>query len=63
VKRQQLLRHLRQHGCALLTEGAKHSRWINLADRTRQATVPRHTEIDDYLARRICIQLGIPPVK
>jgi mRNA interferase HicA len=63
VKRRQLLRHLKASGCALLKEGAKHSRWINLADESRQATVPRHTEIDDQLARLICKQLGIPPVK
>jgi mRNA interferase HicA len=57
------MRHLRKQGCALLKEGAKHSRWINLADKLRQTTVPRHSEIDDHLARRICIQLGVPPVK
>jgi len=63
VKRKQLLRHLNRNGCALLREGAKHSRWINLADHTKQSTVPRHAEIDDYLARLICKQLGIPPSK
>ncbi|MBI2481018.1 MAG: addiction module toxin, HicA family [Planctomycetia bacterium] len=63
MKRQQLTRHLRRQGCALLLEGAKHSRWINLRDRTKQATVPRHTEIEDYLARLICRQLGVPSVK
>jgi mRNA interferase HicA len=61
VKRRALIGHLQRNGCALLKEGAKHSRWINLADKRRQSTVPRHTEIDDYLARLICRQLGIPP--
>ena len=62
MKRTQLLKHLRKNGCTLLTEGAKHSKWVNLADHSKQTTVPRHTEIDDYLARLICRQLGIPPV-
>ena len=48
---------------ALLKEGAKHSRWINLAGRTRQSKLPRHREVDDHLARAICRQLGMPPVK
>ena len=47
----------------MLLDGAKHSRWINRRDKTKQTTVPRHTEIDDYLARLICRQLGVPPVK
>ena len=63
MKRKQLLRYLNRNGCALLREGAKHSRWINLADKSRQSTVPRHAEIDDYLARLICRQLGTPPCK
>jgi len=63
VKRREFIRHLEQYGCVLLKEGGKHSRWMNLADRRKQSTVPRHTEIDDYLCRRICRQLGIPPCK
>ena len=62
MKRRQLIRHVRRNGCELLQEGAKHSRYVNLADTSKQATIPRHTEIDDYLARRICQQLAIPPV-
>ena len=63
MKRRELIRHLGAHGCVLLREGAKHSRWINLADRTKQSTVPRHNELDDYLTRAICRQLGIPPLR
>jgi mRNA interferase HicA len=55
VKRRELIRHLEENGCALLKEGAKHSRWINLADRTKQSTLTRHTEVDDYLARAIAV--------
>jgi hypothetical protein len=47
----------------LVKEGGKHSRWLNVADRRKQSSMPRHTEIDDYLCRLICRQLGIPPCK
>jgi mRNA interferase HicA len=60
VKRRDLIRHIERFGCVLLKEGARHSRYVNLADRARQATVPRHREIDDFLARAICRQLGVP---
>ena len=60
MKRRELVRHLERHGGALLREGAKHSRYVNLADPTRVTTVPRHAEIADLLARKICRQLGIP---
>ena len=54
MKRRDLVRHLEAFGCHLLKEGRKHSRFVNLADTTRQATVPRHREIDEFLAREIC---------
>jgi mRNA interferase HicA len=62
MKRSQLLRHMREHGCELLREGGKHSWWRNHGLNTRSA-VPRHTEINDILANKICKDLGIPPVK
>jgi len=55
VKRRDLLRHLRAHGCDLLREGGNHSVFVN-----RVTTVPRHREIDDFLARKICKDLAIP---
>lgn len=62
MKRSQLLRHMREHGCELLREGGKHSWWHNRSLNTRSA-VPRHVEINDILAKKICKDLGIPPVK
>ena len=59
MKRRKLLKHLRSHGCELLREGANHSIWWNPASR-RASTVPRHAEIFDQLARKICKDLGIP---
>jgi mRNA interferase HicA len=58
VKRRALLAHLGAHGCALVREGARHSWWGNPANGRRSA-VPRHSEIDDLLARKICRDLGI----
>jgi mRNA interferase HicA len=63
VKRREFIRHLERFGCVLLREGAKHSRYVNLADPRRTSTIPRHTEIDDLLARKICQQLGVPDPK
>ncbi len=59
MKRRDLLRHLSEHGCALFREGGRHSWWWNLALGKRTA-VPRHGEINEHLARKICRDLGIP---
>ena len=59
MKRRILLKHLRQNGCELLREGKKHSVYWNPSNR-RISTVPRHTEISDKLARKICKDLGVP---
>jgi len=60
VKRVDLVRHLEAHGCALLREGGGHSVYVQR--RTRKvSTVPRHREINDFLARTICRDLEVPP--
>ena len=59
MKRRDLLRHLHQHGCQFVREGAEHSIWENLVT-SRRTSIPRHREIPDYTAGRICKQLGIP---
>jgi mRNA interferase HicA len=58
MKRRDLLAHLAAHGCALLREGARHSWWHNPALNKRSA-VPRHVEINNHLARKICRDLGV----
>jgi mRNA interferase HicA len=60
VKRRELLRHLTAQGCRLLREGAKHSWWLNPVN-NRRSSVPRHTEVNDFLARKICRDLDVPP--
>ena len=59
MKRGDLIRHLRQHGCHLLREGRSHSIWTN-PDTHEVEEVPRHTEINNVTARKICRKLSIP---
>ena len=59
MKRRLLVHHLEQHGCELLREGANHSIYVNRAA-AKTSAVPRHTEINDFLARKICRDLGVP---
>lgn len=61
MKREALLRHLRRHGCYLKREGAEHSLWCNPRTGHSEA-VPRHTEIANLLARRICRTLKVPDI-
>jgi len=61
VKRGDLLRHLRQHGCYLKREGASHSLWCNPTTGHVEA-VPRHMEIANSLARKICRALSLPEI-
>jgi mRNA interferase HicA len=59
VKRIDLVRHLERHGCELLREGGSHTVYVNRAA-GKASTVPRHREINDFLARKICRDLEIP---
>ena len=59
MKRHELLRHIKRHGCQFLHEGKKHSIYYNPTNR-KTSTVPRHTEIAKNLALKICKDLGIP---
>ncbi|MGB5527641.1 MAG: type II toxin-antitoxin system HicA family toxin [Gemmatimonadota bacterium] len=59
MKRRALLRHLRRHGCYLKREGSSHSLWTNPQTGEVQA-IPRHAEIPDRLAHRICRGLSVP---
>jgi len=59
MKRRDLVRHLEAHGCALLREGGNHTIYINPQTQTASA-VPRHQEINNILARKICRELRVP---
>jgi mRNA interferase HicA len=58
MKRGKLLRHLQDNGCVLLREGSRHSIWQN-PQTSALTAVPRHSEIKDLMARKICNDLDI----
>jgi mRNA interferase HicA len=43
----------------LIREGSDHS-WRGNPAANRRSAVPRHAEINKFLARKICRDLGIP---
>lgn len=57
MKREALIRWLHKHGCVLIREGSKHSVFFNPKNNL-SSTVPRHNEIDDFLAKKIKKDLG-----
>ncbi|MDN3513171.1 MAG: type II toxin-antitoxin system HicA family toxin [Candidatus Brocadia sp.] len=52
MKRKEFIRQLMKDGCILLRPGAKHDIYINPSTGKKQP-VPRHTEIDNKLAKHI----------
>jgi predicted RNA binding protein YcfA (HicA-like mRNA interferase family) len=62
MKRSALIKHLRKNGCKFYREGSNHTLYINPAN-NKISTIPRHTEILDYLAKKICTDLEIKPLK
>lgn len=60
MKRTQLLKHLRKHGASFLREGRKHTIYQKSQFKSE---IPRHNEIIDELARKICKDLGVPFVR
>jgi len=58
LKRRELIGHLQREGCRLDREGGRHTIYTNPANGAK-APVPRHAEIDNRLARKICQQLAI----
>lgn len=59
MKRRDLVRHVVSHGCRLLRDRGKHSVYFNPAN-NQSSAIPRHREINDFLALKICLDLGIP---
>jgi len=59
MKRRDLIRHLEQYGCEKLREGGNHTMYVNRGERKTSA-VPRHREINEFLARKICRDLEVP---
>ncbi len=59
MKRRELLWHLARHGCALLREGGNHTVYVNGMAK-KVSTIPRHNDINEDLARKICKDLQVP---
>jgi mRNA interferase HicA len=62
VKRHELIDHLQRQGCRLERKGSRHTIYTNPASGAK-APVPRHAEIDNRLARKICQQLSIESIR
>ena len=58
MKRKKFIHDLMKDGCIFLRAGAKHDIYENPATSKKQP-VPRHTEIDENLARHIRKYLGL----
>ena len=59
MKRRDLIRHLEAHGCEFQREGGNHTVFVHPKKQTASA-VPRHQEINNLLARKICRDLRVP---
>jgi len=62
MKRQAVIKHLKENGCLLDREGSKHSIFVNTITGD-WAAVPRHTDIREKTVLKICKELSIPILK
>ena len=60
MRRNDLIRHLCKNGCIFIREGAKHSVFFNPLMK-KSSTMPRHIEINNFLAKKICRDIGVKP--
>lgn len=61
MKRNALIKHLKNHNCVLIREGGNHSIYQNLINQKKSA-VGRHQELSNLLCKKICKQLEIPEI-
>lgn len=61
MKRRDLVNDLLKNNCLLAREGGNHSVFHNPILK-KTSTVPRHSEINNDLGRKICKDLGITPI-
>jgi predicted RNA binding protein YcfA (HicA-like mRNA interferase family) len=59
MKRKELIRHVESHGCEFLREGGNHTIYVNRKAQ-KVSAIPRHREVNDILARKICRDLQVP---
>jgi predicted RNA binding protein YcfA (HicA-like mRNA interferase family) len=59
MKKRDLEKHLRAHGCELKRHGSRHDFWHKVGtDRT--SAVPRHKKIDPHTTKGILEDLDVP---
>lgn len=58
MKRVDLIRHIEANGCVFLREAGSHTVYFHPNSR-KVATIPRHREINDFLAKKICREFEI----
>jgi predicted RNA binding protein YcfA (HicA-like mRNA interferase family) len=58
MKRRDLISHLEKNGCVFFREGSNHTIYIN-SKKKLTSSIPRHREINDFLAKKICRDLGV----
>jgi len=62
MKRLKFISYLNLHHCVLIREGNKHSIFYNVKNE-KTSSVPRHSEINNFLAKKICRDLGISVIR
>ena len=58
MKHVKLVKHLEKNGCYLLRQGGNHSIYFN-PENGKISAVPRHKEVKNFTAIKICKDLGI----
>ncbi len=58
MKRADLIRHSERRGCVFVREGGGHTIYKNPVG-GRMTAIPRHREIKEFLAKKICDDLEI----
>jgi len=58
MKRGELIKRIERAGCILIRHGGNHDIYQNPATGQKQP-IPRHSEIDDHLAKHILKYLGL----
>ena len=61
MKRHELIKYLEKYHCQILREGGKHTVYYNLLT-GKTSTIPRHQEINNFLAQKICKDLEVPKI-
>lgn len=59
MKTKEFIKFLNQQDCLLVREGSNHSIFQNQKNK-KVSSVPRHKEVKNNLARKICRDLEIP---